>query len=389
MKIDAEWIRNSGAKTVCTVLTNAGFQAYFVGGCVRNALLNAVASDIDMATDAHPEQVLQIAKDNNLRAIPTGIEHGTVTIVVNDEPIEITTFRKDVETDGRRAVVAFSTDIKDDALRRDFTMNALYADHEGTVYDPLNGLDDLKNRRVRFIENAHERIREDYLRILRFFRFHALYGDPAEGIDPDALDACASNLDGIETLSKERIGHEMRKLLAADDPAPSLASMAQAGVLMRVIAGANTASIAPLVHLESTVETNPNWMRRLLALGGEDVADALRLSKKEARLLNSLKEVVENAMSAKVAGYLLGADTGRDAMLVLATHMTQPVSTTLEQDLAQGAAAEFPIASSDISDNYQGAALGKRLKYLKAQWLAANLTLTQADLLALPDDTQP
>ncbi|KAB7614855.1 CCA tRNA nucleotidyltransferase [Amylibacter sp. SFDW26] len=385
MKVKADWLQNAGAKTVCAALNDAGFKAYFVGGCVRNALLDAPASDIDLATDALPEQVLDIAKNSNLRAIPTGIEHGTVTVVADDEPIEITTFRKDVETDGRRAVVAFSKDIKDDALRRDFTMNALYADISGTVYDPLDGMEDLKNRHVQFIEDAHQRIREDYLRILRFFRFHAIYGDPAGGIDADALDACASNLDGIETLSKERIGHEMRKLLAADDPAPSLASMSQSGVLMRVIAGANTASVAPLVHLENMVKVKPNWMRRLLALGGEDVQNALRLSKKEAQLLSQMNEVVIEASSAKVAGHILGIESGRDAMLVLAAHMGMPVSDTLEQDLQAGAEAIFPIKSADLSDHYQGATLGKRLKQLKAAWLASDLNMTQSALLALPN----
>ncbi len=386
MQVKADWLQNNGAKAICAALGDAGYKVYFVGGCVRNALLGAPASDIDIATDALPEKVLKVAKDAQLRAIPTGIEHGTVTIIVNNEPFEITTFRKDVETDGRRAVVAFSKDIKEDALRRDFTMNALYADIYGTVYDPLGGLNDLKNRHVRFIQDAHQRIKEDYLRILRFFRFHAIYGDPAGGIDADALDACASNLDGIESLSKERIGHEMRKLLAADDPAPSLASMSQSGVLMHVIAGANTASIAPLVHLESTTGINPNWMRRLLALGGEDVKDALRLSKKEAHLLAQMKNVVTEAMSPKVAGHLLGLEAGRDAMLVLAAHMATPVSETLDQELQTGVDAVFPITSADIPDSYKGPHLGKRLKQLNAAWINSNLCMTQAELLALPDE---
>ena len=387
MRIKADWLNNTGVKTICAALGNAGYKAYFVGGSVRNALLNLPASDIDLSTDALPEKVLEIAKNNNLRAIPKGIDHGTVTIIADDEPIEITTFRKDVETDGRRAVVAFSKNIKDDALRRDFTMNALYADINGMVYDPLGGMTDLKNRHVRFIEDAHQRIREDYLRILRFFRFHAIYGDPEGGIDPDALDACASHLEGIEALSKERIGHEMRKLLAADDPAPSLASMSQSGVLMRVITGANTTSIAPLVHLEKMIDAKPNWMRRLLALGGDDIHDALRLSKKETKLLSQMKTIVTEATTTKVAGYLLGADAGRDAMLVLAAQMTMPVSDTMEHDLQLGADAVFPVTSTDLTNEYKGAELGMRLKHLKSAWLSSNLTMTKHELLTLPNES--
>ena len=387
MRIDANWLTSKGPMVVLQVLQNAGFQAYFVGGCVRNALLGVGTTDIDMATDALPEQVMSLAADNNLRAVPTGIEHGTVTIIIDGQTVEVTTFRKDVETDGRRAVVAFSNDIKDDARRRDFTMNALYAGLDGQVIDPLCGLDDLIARRVRFIENPTDRIREDYLRILRFFRFHALYGNPDAGLDADGLDACARELDGIDTLSKERIGHEIRKLLAAPDPAPSVAAMAQVGVLARVISGAVHTSLAPLIHLESTIDANPNWMRRLLALGGEDVQDALRLSKKEAHLLNAMKSAVSEAYSPRIAGYKLGAAAGLDAALVLHAHLGTPLPTGLKQELALGANAKFPIAAIDLADRFEGPALGTRLKGLEAAWINSGLRLSKIDLLKLSNES--
>ena len=222
-RITSEWLKDPKAQAVCTVLNSAGYQAYFVGGCVRNDLLGAAISDIDLATDARPQMVMELAEKAGLHAVPTGVEHGTVTIVSDGLVCEVTTFRKDIETDGRRAVVHFSEAIEDDAKRRDFTMNALYANAAGEVLDPLNGLPDLIKRRVRFIENADERIREDYLRILRFFRFHAWYGDPDAGLDAEGLAAVAANQAGLETLSRERIGHEMLKLLAAPDPAPAMA----------------------------------------------------------------------------------------------------------------------------------------------------------------------
>ena len=177
--------------------------------------------------------------------MPTGLAHGTVTVVAGGRPFEVTTFRRDVETFGRRAVVAFSTDLRDDAARRDFTMNALYVRPDGTVVDPLGGLPDLRAGRVRFVGDGAARIAEDYLRILRFFRFHAWYGDPAAGLDPDGLAACAALQDGLARLSRERVGAEVTKLLAAPDPAPAVGPMAAAGILARVLPGADAAALAP------------------------------------------------------------------------------------------------------------------------------------------------
>ncbi|MFL9503520.1 CCA tRNA nucleotidyltransferase, partial [Rhodopseudomonas palustris] len=287
MKVAGDWLAEEGTQALCAALETAGHRALFVGGCVRNALLGVPVADVDIATDARPETVSVIAEKAGFRVVPTGIDHGTVTVIAKGVPHEVTTFRRDVETDGRRAVVAFSTRIEEDAARRDFTMNALYADRSGAVIDPLGGLPDLRARRVRFVGDAEARIREDYLRILRFFRFHAQYGDPDQGLDAEGLAACAALSAGIETLSRERIGAEMRKLLAAPDPAPSVAAMAAAGVLAQVLPGADPRMLAPLVHLEGSEPIR--WLRRLAVLGGEDVTEALRLSRAEARDLAALR----------------------------------------------------------------------------------------------------
>ena len=240
-KINADWLSSKVTQRVFSLLGDAGYAVYAVGGCVRNTLLDAPVHDIDLSTSARPEVVMKLAETAGLRAVPTGIEHGTVTVISGGEPYEITTFRRDVETDGRRAVVTFSDSIEEDALRRDFTMNALYADAAGVVHDPVVGLPDLEARRVRFIEDADQRIREDYLRSLRYFRFCAWYGDPTDGFDADALDAIARNLDGLATLSRERVGSEVLKLLAAPDPAPAIAIMRATGVLGQVLPGADDA----------------------------------------------------------------------------------------------------------------------------------------------------
>lgn len=378
MKITGEWLNRAETQRVCTTLTNAGWLALPVGGCVRNALLGVPVADVDIATDARPETVSDLAKKAGLRVVPTGIEHGTVTVIAGGIPYEITTFRRDVETDGRRAVVAFSDHLEEDAARRDFTMNALYAQPDGTVIDPLGGLDDLRARRVRFVGDAETRIREDYLRILRFFRFHAWYGDEDAGLDAESLAGCAALGAGIETLSCERLGAEMRKLLAAVNPAPSVAAMAQAGVLSQVLPGADARSLAPLVHLEG--ERPPRWQRRLACLGGQDVAERLRLSRAEAKALAGVTEAARDGGSAAAIGWHIGADGGADAVLVRAALLGAPPAKGWAQEVARGAAATFPLRAADLPE-LEGAALGQRLRHLRDRWLDSDLRLAKADLL--------
>ena len=224
MKIGGDWAGAAPTQALLAALVAAGGEGFFVGGCVRNALMGRPVADIDIATALHPEAVSKAATAAGFRVVPTGIDHGTVTVIAGHVPHEVTTFRRDVETDGRRAVVAYSGDMAEDAARRDFTMNALYARADGTVIDPLGGLPDLLAHRVRFVGNAPARIREDYLRILRFFRFHAHYGDPEGGLDPEGLAACAELAGGLSGLSAERVSAELAKLLSAPDPAPSVAA---------------------------------------------------------------------------------------------------------------------------------------------------------------------
>ncbi|MEO0774613.1 MAG: CCA tRNA nucleotidyltransferase [Pseudomonadota bacterium] len=380
MKVAGDWIHAAPSQTVITMLRDAGHAAYFVGGCVRNGLLDHPVSDIDIATDAVPELVMQLAEGAGLRVVPTGIDHGTVTVVADDVPHEVTTFRKDVATDGRRAVVAFSKDIAEDAHRRDFTMNALYARADGTVVDPLGGLADLKARRVRFIEDAPTRIKEDYLRILRFFRFHAWFGDAEGGLDADGLAACADLAEGIAQLSKERIGAEMIKLLAAPDPAPSVAAMRGASVLAQVLPGADDRLLAPLVHLEGAV--SPSSLRRLAVLGGEDVVDQLRLSKSDAKRLDLLRDEMGATTPAHALGYRYGVEVGHDILLLRAVLSQMPPTQQDMDDLARGANAVFPVASADLMPEYEGPALGQKLKALEEAWIASAFQLTKADLLS-------
>lgn len=382
MRIGGDWLEDPGAQALLAALAAKGLRGLFVGGCVRNALLGRAVGDLDIATDAVPGTVSDLAEATDFKVVPTGIAHGTVTVIAHGTPLEVTTFRKDVETDGRRAVVAFSTRVEDDAARRDFTMNALYANAEGEVIDPLGGLPDLEARRVRFIGDAGARIREDYLRILRYFRFHAWYGDPAGGIDAEALAASADLACGLERLSAERITAETLKLLAAPDPAPSVAAMTQAGILARILPGADAGFLAPLVHLEGTLGAGPDPLRRLAALGGE--RHRLRLPKRHARKLDLLEGGIGATAGAAEIAWRHGAEPARDIELLRAAAFSAPLPADLEQRIETGASAIFPVSGRDLPE-LAGPELGRRLKALEARWIASGFALDRETLLGTND----
>lgn len=379
MKVAGSWLTAEPTQALCAALEGAGFQALFVGGCVRNAALGLAVGDIDIATDARPETVTMLAEGAGFKVVPTGIDHGTVTVVAGGIPHEVTTFRRDVETDGRRAVIAYSTRIEEDAARRDFTMNALYAQPDGSVIDPLGGWPDLQARHLRFVGEPEARIREDYLRILRFFRFHAIYADPEAGMDAEGVAACAALADGIDTLSAERIGAEMRKLLAAADPAPAVAAMARSGVLAHVLPGADTRALAPLIHLENA--RAPRWLRRLAVLGGQRVAERWRLSRAEQRDLAYLQAALATLESPAVLGWRIGETLAEDALLARAALLETPLPSGWQAELARGVQSRFPVRPADLMPALQGAELGARLKALEGQWLQSDLRMTRAELL--------
>lgn len=371
-RISGAWLARPETQAVFAALEDRGHRILAVGGCVRNALMGLPVADVDMATDAAPEATIAAAQAAGLRAVPTGIDHGTITVVSGGIGHEVTTFRRDEETDGRHARVAFSTDLAEDAARRDFTMNALYATGEGEVIDPLGGLPDLRAGRVRFVGDAEARIREDYLRILRFFRFFARYG--TDGPDPEGLAACAALAGGLSTLSRERVTMELRRLLAAPDPAPAVASMAAAGVLAQVLPGADPRALAPLVHLEGALP--PDWLRRLAVLGGE--TEGLRLTREEARRLRLLREA-EGLPGA--LGYHHGAAAARDIGLVRSASLGAPLPQGWLEEAARGEAADFPVRAVDLAP-LTGPALGQRLAELRDRWIASGFTLDRRNLLA-------
>ncbi len=382
MKVSGDWLMRPETQAVFEVIEACGHSVWAVGGCVRDDLLGMPVRDIDLATSATPAQVMEIGRAAGLKAVPTGIDHGTVTLISGGAPYEVTTLRRDVDSDGRRATVAFGASVEEDAGRRDFTVNALYADRTGTLLDPVDGLPDLRARRVRFVGDPDARVHEDYLRILRFFRFTALYGTPENGIDADGLAACAAGAEGLEKVSRERIGAEMKKLLSADDPAPAVASMQAAGVLMRVLPGADSASLAVLVHHEAALDVVADPLRRLAVLGALEADSRLRLSRAESAKLDLLQRLTGDTSGLAEVAWRHGADCARDVALLRAAALGEEIAFDLDAQIELDVAAVFPVAAADLMPDFTGAALGAKLAELEAQWIASGFSLDKAALLA-------
>ncbi|SDD98602.1 poly(A) polymerase [Paracoccus isoporae] len=375
MRLEAAFLSDAALRRVFALMEAGGHRAYVVGGAVRNALMGRVVSDVDLATDAPPGRVVELARASGIKAVPTGIEHGTVTLIVDGTAFEITTFRRDVETDGRRAVVAFSASVADDAARRDFTMNALYADAAGDLLDPVGGLADLRHREIRFVGTPIDRIREDYLRILRFFRFLAWYGETSA---PEALDAIRASVAGLARVSAERIGAELRKLLAAPDPAPAVTLMEETGVLQQILPGADAGRLARLAEVEAEHGATADWRRRLAALGAADAGDRLRLSRAEAGYLRDIAAASE--MDAGEAAYRLGTEVARDMALIRLAHgAALPADWTAQ--IRRAAEAPLPVQARDLMPALTGPALGRGLKLAETLWIETGFTASKPALI--------
>lgn len=316
---EASWLQRAGLSALVAAL-GVG-QTRYVGGAVRDTLLGLPVKDIDMATPLEPAEVMRRLKAHGIQVVPTGIAHGTVTAVLAGGPVEITTLRHDVTTDGRRATVAFASDWQEDAARRDFTINALYADPATReVFDWFGGLEDLAARRVRFIGDAHQRIREDHLRILRYFRFQARFGSlPA---DPEAEQAVAELAATLKGLSRERVGMEMLNLLGLPDPAPTAARMAELGVLAEVLPEAQVPALTALVAEETRQGVQPDAMRRLAALLpaepplAEAAASRFRLSSAQKKRLALAAGRSSETGQARALAYRLGREAAIDRLLL-------------------------------------------------------------------------
>ncbi|MBR0777564.1 CCA tRNA nucleotidyltransferase [Bradyrhizobium diazoefficiens] len=398
---DAPWLVSGGTARVLQLLNAGGEEARVVGGAVRNALLGLKPGDIDIATTALPEEVMRRARHAGIKGVPTGIEHGTVTLVIDKHPYEVTTLREDTETFGRKARVVFGRDWVKDAERRDFTMNGLSVDARGVVHDHVGGIADARARRVRFIGDPDQRIAEDYLRILRFFRIHAAFG--AGQPDRDGYLACIRSRAGLAHLSAERVRMEMLKLLVAEGAAAAVLAMAEGGLLQSLIGGvAYTGPLSSMIEIERALGLAPSSTRRLAALTvavTEDatrVARRLRLSNAETKALDSMghrwwRFAARNGASARRMLYRLGPEPYHDRVLLAWARDGGDVASSRWRELAglpqRWTAPKFPLRAADFIARglAEGPALGHVLTLAEDAWLAADFPLDKAALAAIAD----
>jgi poly(A) polymerase len=367
----AKWREIRGMARVLDALGADEGLTRYVGGAVRDELLSLSVNDVDLATRLHPDDVIERLEKVRVKAVPTGIDHGTITAVSDGHPIEVTTLRQDVSTDGRRATVVFSDDWKADAARRDFTLNALSADpRTGEIFDYFGGLDDLRRRHIRFIGDPLQRIAEDHLRILRFFRFHARFGSGKP--DAAALEACTRRANDLMALSRERIADELLKLLAVSDPTPTVAIMLQHGILRPVlpeIASGHLSCLTSLTAAERDAAFDPVALRRLAALLprdpaiAEDVSSRLRLSNKARRRI-VCAAATELFSCPRALAYRVGIDCACDRLLLAG-------KTADAADIARWKAPKLPITGGALIARGlpEGPIVARTLRRIENKWV--------------------
>jgi poly(A) polymerase len=365
------WLDRPGIKRLLKALDAKQGNTRFVGGAVRDLLIGEEHSDLDLATTHSPDEVIRRLEAKGIKAVPTGIEHGTITAVSSGTVVEVTTLRSDVSTDGRRATVAFTDDWQQDAGRRDFTINALYADpFTGELFDYFRGLEDLKSRTVRFIGEPLQRIAEDHLRILRYFRFHARYGHGEP--DPQALEACTARANDLMALSRERIADELLKLLSLEDPTPTVRLMHERGLFVPVVPEIEQVDrLAALVATEREAGVSPDPVRRLTALLPADpkiaerVAARLKLSNKAKKRLASAADL-SLGLNPRALAYRIGPEGAVDRLL-LARQAREAAS------LSSWTPPRLPIGGGDLIARglTQGPEVARTLKRIEDEWEAA------------------
>jgi poly(A) polymerase len=398
------WLSTGPLVRLLSVLDANNEETRVVGGAVRNTIMGLKVDEIDLATTALPDEVIRRAMAAGFNPVPTGIEHGTVTVVVDGRPFEVTTLREDVEAFGRHAKVRFGRDWKKDAERRDFTINAIFLMRDGAIVDFVGGIDDLKSRRVRYIGDPETRIREDYLRVLRFFRFHAAYGEGQ--LDHDGLLACIRAREELAVLSRERVRAELLKLLAAKRAVPTLTVMAETGILGSVLGGIPLlTSYSNLVKTEVALGAAPDIVRHLGALSVLIVEDAdrlrerLRLTNAEHQRLRSIGDrwwqisPQRGEQAAKVLLYRIGAENFRDrALIAFARSQTNDGDKAWRELVTlpeRWTAPKFPLAAKDFIERgiKQGPALGAALVRAEETWISAGFPSDAASLKIIADNS--
>ena len=390
----ATWMARPQTHAVMKALSAGGQEPRFVGGCVRDALLGLPVRDIDIATPEEPERVIQLIEQAGLKVVSTGIEHGTITAISDGIPFEITSLRRDIETFGRRARVHFTKDWAEDAARRDLTLNALYCDTDGNVFDPVGGLLDLKAGRIRFVGDARTRIEEDILRLVRYFRFLAFYG--VEPADKATLSACSEKASLINNLSVERICKELSTLLLAPDPTSSFSLMATHGILSHLLPEAVRVDLlAQLVRVEVAAGKSPNYLRRLATIvdldknGADKLARRLKFSAKDRRIFCALcapavlPDAQANLKESRVTLYHLGQELFAELALIKATRVTEQEWLKLTALPKEIDLPEFSLVGQDVVDLGvpEGQKIGDLLRQVESWWVAGDFTADRDECL--------
>lgn len=394
------WMQAPAVQKLFTVLGAPDVDIRFVGGCVRNAVLGLEVGEIDIASPELPEKVLQRLSAANIKAVPAGLDHGTVTAIVDGTPFEITTLRRDTACDGRYADVEFTTDWHEDSRRRDFTMNAMSLRPDGTLFDDHDGLEDAKAGRLRFVGDPADRIKEDYLRVLRLFRLFAWYGRGA--LDSKTLEACRMGAPHLHVLSAERVQQEISKLLSAQNPGPATIAMYDCDVFGTVLPEARKPSaLMALLNLEGEApEFSPDWLRRLAVLipSEQVVSLAARLkfsnaNRNRLRALTDREPVLDGDSrdgALRRALYECGSALVVDRVLIswandeMGSENKAAMSRAIIQDAALWTPRSFPVAGEDVLalGVPAGPAVGQCLKELESRWIDGNFELSKEDLLS-------
>jgi len=378
--IQPTWKNNPDINRLFELFTAHRFQLFIVGGWIRDCVLNIPAHDLDLATDATPNQILKMITPYGLKHNSNFSQYGTVLLGADN--ISVTTFREDINPQGRQTDVKFSKNLETDANRRDFTINALYATYEGRIIDPLNGLDDLINGRVKFIGHPYDRISEDYLRVLRFFRFTAAYGNANNGFDPDGLSAVKRiDIQKLRTLSPERVRHEVLRLVTVRPLYWCLKSIEKTPIWSWLFPQGNSQNINRLEKIEKEYGLNSPTILNLAILGVQPYNPIYALTRSESQYLEIMRKLLNSRQKIDEIAYRHGVDLAKDFHLVQAVLSNKAIATDFIERITLAAKQTFPITSSDLSRQYKGEKLGQTLKEIEQTWIDSQFTLKKEELL--------
>ena len=385
-EFDKVWNSDSTLKTLIHSLESSGGVAYLVGGCVRNTILGRPFTDIDIATDLLPEQVVKISKKEGYKVIQTGLSYGTVTIVNAGRKFEVTTFRSDIKTYGRKASVKFTADIKLDAMRRDFTMNSIYMNISGEIIDPLGSLDDLLEKKIKFIGNPSERIEEDNLRILRFFRFLAEFNKGRSDIDQDTMEALYKYKKEVKSLSRERIWMELKRILSVPEPQHIFSIMIEKGILDEVFPPIEIEGLSKVITAEKKYSVSPSHLVRLFSLNksiGKKWAHYVSLTSNEAKILEFIKESLVHYKDLKTVAYKFGRVVAEGWLLNYDDGFSEMIPSKISEIIDNGCNTFFPVSGVDLLEEMEeGPELGRQMEWLEDLWIKSGFTMGKKELLS-------